>query len=227
MLIVLLQQNQQVAAGADLSLALTGQSVSVSAGTLSPSTTVAASGQSAAASAGTLVKSSSLAASGQLVNVSAGTLSIVGDITVSLSGQSASFTAGTLGVTNDGQGFSAGFVHAYRSELERRSRERKRRKELEEETERIEEETAKEIALLLREQEAKDARRSELARLSDLVARSQGTVDEAALSPRALKAIKTAAQKQTAWALFQLEREMQRAQEEEDFVLQALYRALH
>jgi hypothetical protein len=48
--------------------------------------------------------------------------------------------------------------------------------------------------------------------------------DESAL--RVQKAIKVAATKQTTWALFQLEREIARAQEEEDFILIALRTAL-
>jgi hypothetical protein len=93
-----LLQNLQTAGGGDVSVALTGQAVSVSAGTLAPSTTVAASGQAATASAGTLTPNSSIVLSGQLVNVSAGTLSanVAGDITVSLTGQAVSVLAGTL-----------------------------------------------------------------------------------------------------------------------------------
>jgi hypothetical protein len=59
------------------------------------------------------------------------------------------------------------------------------------------------------------------------VARARREVDESALSERVQKAIKTAAAKQTAWALYQLERELQRAQEEEEFILHALIHALH
>lgn len=118
--------------------------------------------------------------------------------------------------------FTGGFAVAFELERFRRERERSKRLELEEDSERIEEETTRQIALLLREQEAKDARRSDLARLSDLVARFASRSDEAALSERVRKALRTAAAKQTAWALFQLERELHRAREEEEFVLQAL-----
>lgn len=118
--------------------------------------------------------------------------------------------------------FTGGFAFAFEREMLRRKREERERLEREEESERIEEETTRKIALLLREQEAKDARRAELARLSDLVARFARGSDEAALSERVQKAIRTAGAKQTAWSLFQLEREMRRAQEEEEFILQAL-----
>lgn len=122
--------------------------------------------------------------------------------------------------------FTGGFVYAFERERARRERERREQLEREEEARQIEEETTRQIALLLREQEAKDARRAELARLSDLVARFAGRGDEAALSPRVEKALRTAAAKQTAWALFQLERELARAHEEEQFILEALRIAL-
>jgi hypothetical protein len=120
-----------------------------------------------------------------------------------------------------------GFVYAYEREMARRRRERKKRQELEEEAQRIEEETTREIARLLHEQEAKDARRAELDRLSRLVDAYARRGDEAALSERVQKAIKKAAEKQTAWALFALEREMARAQEEEEFALHAFWVALN
>jgi hypothetical protein len=228
MLIVLLQQNQQVSAsGGDVSVALSGQAVTVSAGTLAPSTTVAASGQAAIASAGTLTPSSSKALSGQLVNVSAGTLGVVGDVTVALTGQAVTVSAGTLTASGPVSDVTGGWTTAINRELQRRASERRRRKKLEEESEAIEAETDRQIALLLREQEAKDARKAELERLSALVASIDLRAELPELSERVQKAIKVAATKQTTWALFQLERELQRAQEEEDFVLQALYRALH
>lgn len=118
--------------------------------------------------------------------------------------------------------FTGGFVYAFERERARRERERREQLEREEEAQRIEEETTRQIALLLREQEAKDARRAELARLSNLVARFAGRGDTAALGPRVEKALRTAAAKQTAWALFQLERELARAHEEEQFILEAL-----
>jgi hypothetical protein len=142
-------------------------------------------------------------------------------------GQAVSVLTGTItavGANTDLLPVGGGWTVAINQELARRRRERKRREELEEAARQIEEETTREIALLLREQEAKDARRSELARLSDLVAAFSSRADESAL--RVQKAIKVAATKQTTWALFQLEREIARAQEEEDFILIALRTAL-
>lgn len=117
---------------------------------------------------------------------------------------------------------AGGFIYAYQRELIRRKRERERRRELEEEAERIEEETTREIAQLLREQEAKDARRAELQRLSQLVDSYARRTAEAELSDRVQRAIDKVTSKGTTWALYALERELQRAIDEEEFVLKAL-----
>jgi hypothetical protein len=117
---------------------------------------------------------------------------------------------------------AGGLVYHYEREMARRRRERKRRAEREEESERIADETTREIARILREQEAKDARRAELQRLSQLVDAYAAGDAEAALNERVQKAIAKAAAKHTTWALFALERELQRAIDEEDFMLQAL-----
>lgn len=80
--------------GGDLTLALTGQGSTASAGSLALSRSSALGGQAAATSAGTLAPSRSVAASGQGVTASAGTLT--GSRSASLSGQAATASAGTL-----------------------------------------------------------------------------------------------------------------------------------
>lgn len=82
--------------GGGVSVALTGQSVTSSAGTVAPSTTVALSGQSVTVSAGTLTPSGDIivALTGQSVAASAGTLTP--STTVALTGQSVTTAAGTL-----------------------------------------------------------------------------------------------------------------------------------
>ncbi|HEX7114976.1 MAG TPA: PASTA domain-containing protein [Steroidobacter sp.] len=122
--------------------------------------------------------------------------------------------------------FTGGFAVAFEREQARRRREARERAEREAEAERIEEETTREIARLLREQEARDARRDELDRLSRLVGAYARRGVEATLSDRVQKAIARAAAKRTTWALLALEREMRRAQEEERFILEALRLAL-
>ena len=82
------------AGGPDVTLALSGQAVTGSAGSIVNSRTLAASGQAATASAGTLPPSLSIAAAGSAVTVSAG--SVVPSRTVALSGIVANASAGTV-----------------------------------------------------------------------------------------------------------------------------------
>ena len=114
------------------------------------------------------------------------------------------------------------FLNTYERQLaDRRDRERKRR-ELEEETDRIEDATDRQIAQLLREQEAKDARRAELERLTAL-ARSNADIEAARqYSERVAKALQAAIERGTLEAAQRLEKELRKAQEEEQFLLLAI-----
>ena len=189
------------------------------------------------AAAGALSISGAADLSGSDIDiVASGSLSITGVAALTAVGQL--LAAGSIVVTgaatlDDGQApepesptatesFSGGFVVAYEREVARRRRERKKRQEREEEAERIEEETTREIARLLHEQEAKDARRAELQRLSELVDTYARRGTQATLNDRVEKAIQKAAAKQTVWSLYALERELKRAHEEEEFILSAL-----
>lgn len=78
----------------DVTLALTGQSVTVSAGTLKSNVSYAVSGTASTLSAGTLTNAVSYSLSGQAVTASAGAL--VSDISNALSGQASTISAGTL-----------------------------------------------------------------------------------------------------------------------------------
>lgn len=84
-------------ASPDITLALSGQAVTCSAGTLGVGTSVALSGQAATVSAGTLTPSFGIALSGQALTASAGTLGV--STSLALSGQAATASAGTLGVS--------------------------------------------------------------------------------------------------------------------------------
>ena len=124
--------------------------------------------------------------------------------------------------------FSGGYWWVrYEAERERRRRRRRELEDLEDDRERIADAQAREIALLLQEQERQDARREELARLSSLVEAYTSSKTDGELSPRVLKAIEKAAQKQTEWALMALEREIKAAEEEEEFTLHALWLTLN
>lgn len=78
----------------DVTAALTGSAVTVTAGTLTPATTVTLNGQAVTASAGTLTPSLSLALTGSAATVSAGTLTPT--MALALSGAAATASAGTL-----------------------------------------------------------------------------------------------------------------------------------
>ena len=82
------------AASPDVTLALVGQAVTASAGTLTPSTSIALSGQSVTASAGTLTPTVSLALAGQAVTSAAGTLAP--SASIALAGQSVAAASGVL-----------------------------------------------------------------------------------------------------------------------------------
>lgn len=78
--------------------ALVGQSAIFTAGTLSPAISVALNGQAATFAAGTVAPNTTVALLGQGATFTAGTFtaSTGGNVTVALTGQSAAFTAGTL-----------------------------------------------------------------------------------------------------------------------------------
>ena len=78
----------------DVTVALTGSSVTVSPGTLVPSTTVPLVGSAVTVSIGTLTPSSSLPLSGAAITVSTGT--VVPSTTVPLTGSAATFGTGTV-----------------------------------------------------------------------------------------------------------------------------------
>lgn len=114
-----------------------------------------------------------------------------------------------------------GFLNQYNAEKQRQRALARRRKELEEESERIEDEVAREIAQLLRKQEAEDDRRKELKRLADL-AKANADIEAARqYSERVATAYARALAKGNYSALEALERELRRAAEEEEWLLNA------
>jgi hypothetical protein len=114
------------------------------------------------------------------------------------------------------------FLGFYDSETQRRRALAKKRKKLEEETEEIQDGLDKAIALLLREQEAKDEKRDNLARLQEL-AQSDADLNAArAYSERVATAYARALTKGTYSALEALDRELDRARTEEEFLMEAV-----
>lgn len=78
------------------SVALAGQALAASQGTTVAALSKALTGQAAASTAGTLVPSISIALSGQALATAQGTISAGGDVTLSLSGQALTLAAGTF-----------------------------------------------------------------------------------------------------------------------------------
>lgn len=111
---------------------------------------------------------------------------------------------------------SGGFFSAYdRLHAARRKRDR----ELwlaEQEAQQLQDELDREIAMLLRKQEAEDAERLELQRLSDLVKKYADLAASEAASDRVIKALARANATQSAAALVALQREIDRQLDEEE-----------
>lgn len=120
--------------------------------------------------------------------------------------------------------FTGGFVVSFEREMRRRERARRKREEDAEQAQKaLQSETDRQIAAFLHEQEAQDAARHEIERLSQLVTRFADKEAESAFNERVSKAFVRAAAEQTASAMLALERELRRQFEEEEFaVLMAL-----
>lgn len=118
------------------------------------------------------------------------------------------------------------FMNMYEAELQRRRREKEEREELERLTEGIEDALDRSIARLLREQEAKDAKRAEMERLAKLAKQNADIQAARAYSERVAAAFQSALEKGNFSALERLDRELQRAREEEEFLLLAMIQVL-
>lgn len=119
-------------------------------------------------------------------------------------------------------GSSGGWWPWWDGEPERRRQAKKRREEREAELQEIREQTDREIAALLRKQEAEDERRTELARLQTLVDRYQADRQSLELPERVAKAMQKAFESRTPLALEGLYQSMQMLMEEEEAAVIAL-----
>jgi hypothetical protein len=114
------------------------------------------------------------------------------------------------------------FYVAYEQHTKARRKKLKEQEQKQAETQQIQDRTAREIAELLRKQEAIDERRAYLERLGQL-AKEQPDLEAArAYSDRVAQAYQRAIIQGNYSALEALDRELQRASEEEEFMLQAL-----
>lgn len=119
------------------------------------------------------------------------------------------------------------FLNTYESELQRRKALAQRRKELEEETEQIEDALDRNIAQLLREQEEIDEKKANLERLGRLAKIDADLEAAKRYSERVGTAYARAIAKGTFSALEALDRELQRAKQEDEFLLEALQHFLN
>lgn len=121
------------------------------------------------------------------------------------------------------EAFTGGFFMHFERHATRRDREREEREAAIEATKALEAEVDREIAQFLHEQQAQEAQRKELDRLSTLVAQFADRQAELAFNERVAKAYARALAQQNASALLALERELGRQLEDEEFaVLMAL-----
>jgi hypothetical protein len=119
-----------------------------------------------------------------------------------------------------------GFLNLYEAELNRRRRLEKRRKELEAETEQIPNTTDREIAEFFRHQERLDEKRAELDALAELV-KDNDDLDEAReYSEEVARAYVEAFLTGNRKAVAELDKELQKALEDEEFLLMVLM-AMH
>lgn len=114
------------------------------------------------------------------------------------------------------------FINTYEQQAERRRREARKRKELEEETEQIQDATDRQIAQLLREQEAKDAKRADLERLAALAKANADIESARRYSERVARAYEAALKSESIKALDRLDKELRKAREEEEALLLSL-----
>lgn len=108
-----------------------------------------------------------------------------------------------------------GFLYEYERSQALRARRRREREEREAEAQRIADETAREIAQLLHEQEAQDEERADLERLREL-ARVHRQAQATELTERVRRAFARVLLQENRSALEALDRELQRQLEEEE-----------
>lgn len=114
------------------------------------------------------------------------------------------------------------FLNTYEQQLQRRRKRHEQRKELEEETEQIQDATDKEIAQLLRRQEAKDDKREDLARLASIAKANADLESARRYSASVASALEKALANESRRALIALDNELKKAKQEEEFLALAM-----
>lgn len=114
------------------------------------------------------------------------------------------------------------FLNTYEAEQQRRRARDKKRKELEDESEQIQDELDRAIALELRKQEATDDKRKDFDRLKELAKANADLEAARQYSERVGTAYARVLAQGNYSAIEALDRELKRAQEEEEFLLTAI-----
>lgn len=113
---------------------------------------------------------------------------------------------------------SGGWESYFRYEQETLKRKRELQKQLEEEEARIQDEIDREIAQLLHQQDRQAQEKSDLARLQTLVNQYASQIESDVNAERVTNALKAAQARMTLASFERLAREINRAQEEEEFM---------
>jgi hypothetical protein len=103
----------------------------------------------------------------------------------------------------------------YEQERDRRRRRKRELEEAEDAVEKLPDPVSKEIGLLLQKQEREDERRKELERLRSLVEQFPRT----SLPPKAQKAVERVRERQSLSSLINLEKELRRMAEDEEYAV--------
>lgn len=114
-------------------------------------------------------------------------------------------------------------INTYEMQLARRREDARRRRELEAETERIEDATDREIAQLLRVQEAKDDKRKALADLGRIAKQNADLEGARLYSEQVAEAYARVLETGNRRAIAALDQELQKAREEEEALLMQMF----
>ncbi len=116
---------------------------------------------------------------------------------------------------------SGGWIYLWQGELKRRKDDEEKRRKERERALAIKDKLDRELALAERKIESETARRAELARVNRIAA--QYRRDIIATYPETERALTESLERQTFSTMERMEREINRAREEEEFLMQAAY----
>ena len=192
-----------------------GQAIGLGLGLPLTDGAIAVAGQSVGLDVGLSVENGAIAISGQSVDLSLTTIFEFDAGSITIAGQDVSLSLAAAPASAEQP--SGGWWQAFERDYERHKARRKREEEENAEIEAIPDVVSREIAQLLREQEAKDAERAELERLRS-IARSY---DGGEIDAKFNRALEVAANARSLAAARVLAQEVARVREEEEFLMTA------